>query len=180
MTKLRRWKRSSARECCPNDLAILEDRRDYYLWTHPTPRFSCDTPSSPKFLAELSRRVVLYAPPCSYAPNRFGHTMLASCRQKHWPHGCLVTRRYVEGSFTLRITFSSDRTPARQSPDARPAFLITFGFLCDSSSFHLDCPAKLRFAYPTPLRSINNYGERYCSNHFRLSLNVFLKQHNQR
>ena len=91
-----------------------------------------------------------YTPPRPRVQNRFGRTASASQRQNCWPRGMMVTRLYEEGSFALRLTSLSGRTPAHGSPHARPAVLITSRFVCDSCSFHHDSSAKLILAYLTP------------------------------
>ena len=137
--------------------------------SHPRalPRFAATMASSDSSLrfryCEASRVPLLdlpdtrpsYAPPHPRVQNRFGRTASASQRLNCWPRGTQVTRLYEEGSFALRLTSLSGRTPAFGSPLSRPAVLITSRFVCDSCSFHHDSSAKLILAYQTLLYKIN-------------------------
>ena len=69
------------------------------------------------------------------SPNRFGREVLTSHIETCWSRGIKLTRLYVGSSLALRLTSSSDRTPAHRSPFARPVLLIVCRFLYDLAPF---------------------------------------------
>lgn len=89
----------------------------------------------PSSLAGLSKHAAPFAPPRPRSPNRFGREVLTSHIETCWSRGIKLTRLYVGSSLALRLTSSSDRTPAHRSPFARPVLLIVCRFLYDLAPF---------------------------------------------
>ena len=63
----------------------------------------------------------------SYVVRR--RTILASSNRRDWPADRDLHEALTHGSLALELMSSSDKTPARQSPSARPIFLLTFRHL---------------------------------------------------
>ena len=140
------------------------------LWPHPTPRFAFATARPPKFLTELSRRVVLLCPaaPARPKPIRalgvgFTASELLAARNSsnetlRRRFICIATHLFVRQNSRIRVAPLTACSALRAIPSLRSALtafggyvLITSRFVCDSCSFHHDSSAKLILAYQSLL-----------------------------
>ena len=138
------------------------------LRPHPTPRLAFATARSPKFLTELSRRVVLLCPaaPARPKPIRahgvgFTASELLAARNSsnetlRRRFICIATHLFVRQDSRIRVAPLTACSALRAIPSLRSALtafggyvLITSRFVCDSCSFHHDSSAKLILAYQT-------------------------------
>ena len=140
------------------------------LWPRPTPRFAFAIARPPKFLTELSRRVVLLCPAAPARPNRIGHEVLTSHIETCWSRGFRVNET-LRRKFTCIAAYFFVRQDSRTSVAdyaslrlCRPTASIR---LCTArppnrmsislrfSSFQLIVHAELRLAYLYQYYSIN-------------------------
>ena len=138
------------------------------LWPRPTPRFAFAIARPPKFLTELSRRVVLLCPAAPARPKPIrtlgvGFTaseLLATRNSSNETLRrrfiCIATHLFVRQDSRIRVTPLTACSALRAIPSLRSALtafggyvLITSRFVCDSCSFHHDSSAKLVLAYQT-------------------------------
>ena len=128
----------------------------YPLRTTTAPSDSCPDihPNrSPKFLAELSVRAIplcpamlrpsLYHCVCFFSSGR----ILASCPQKHWPHGICVTRLYPWVHFRYGSHICKHRASPRRSPFTMPASLLMQWSIHKANTFQFASSAKLCLAH---------------------------------
>ena len=89
------------------------------LWPHPTPRFAFALPRSPKFLTELSPRVLRLCPVCSLRPMPIGRFAKASPLVMAGQQKCTLTR--LSRRFTCVRTHGFVRRDSRTSVALRTA-----------------------------------------------------------
>ena len=129
----------------------------------------CILARPPKFLTELSRRVVLLCPAAPARPKPIrtlgvGFTaseLLATRNSSNETLRrrfiCIATHLFVRQDSRIRVAPLTACSALRAIPSLRSALtafggyvLITSRFVCDSCSFHHDSSAKLVLAYQTP------------------------------
>ena len=112
----------------------------------------CILARPPKFLTELSRRVVLLCPARALAVGfavASGDLPSGLRPSAHAPARPKPIRALGVG-FTASELLAARNSSNETLPLSRPAVLITSRFVCDSCSFHHDSSAKLVLAYQTP------------------------------
>jgi hypothetical protein len=138
------------------------------LWPRPTTAFAFAIARPPKFLTELSRRVVLLCPAAPARPKPilahgvgFTASELLAARNSsnetlRRRFICIATHLFVRQDSRIRVAPLTACSALRVIPSLRSALtalggyvLITSRFVCDSCSFHHDSSAKLILAYQT-------------------------------